>query len=864
MKPSSSGSSLSVILATTLLLSAHCKKQRELSPDAIFRSIERTFVSGDLAAAEKESSFFSRRVNESDVAWQQRFRVQRAKIWFWQGHSAEALALLVDPFPAPVRDDALAASRSSLLALAYNRTGDIANAQREIASAERKWPSELCPADLRLAEGIVDGENGKLSEAERAFGLSLVSAQRSGDSLAQTQALLNLGVAAERQEHYDEALDLLSQSAILASSIDARLMLAKASGARGWAFYKLGDYRRALESSQIAETQAAALGASIDQVEWLNNAGLSQFRLGDLTAARASYEQSYQLALSLHNDEEIGDSLLALAYLSLETGDLSDALSKSREVERLAAQKGNPDDALEPTLIEAVALGRQGQRSAAREKLLALEKTTATGEAGESVRWETENALATLAADSGDPRMADHWFGRAIQTFRLQRASLGSIDSRLPFFENGSSLYLGFMEQLIHEGRTSEALTVLDQSRAETLAEGLGLASEPTPAPTAGPGSAAARRIAEPRALQPTSRASPQALARRLGGTILVYCLRPGTSYLWAISPTRTELLRLPGRETILPLVAAHTQGVLASRDLLAQAEPPGAALYRNLVEPALPLIAPRGKVFLIADEALNALNFETLPIPGTPGAAPHYWIEDADIVNARSIALLAATHGQRARTARRLLLVGDPAYNQSEYARLPHASEEMARVAGHFPPGERLVLSGAEATPPAYQRSHPETFAYIHFVAHATASDLSPLDSSVILSPPSGNAGGNTGGDAGPYKLYARSILDQRLNADLVTISSCYGSGVRSYSGEGLVGLAWAFLHSGSHHVIAALWEVSDVSTPQLMSDMYDSLYAGQPPDVALRSAKLAMIRNGGVFRKPFYWGAFQLYAGA
>jgi CHAT domain-containing protein len=86
----------------------------------------------------------------------------------------------------------------------------------------------------------------------------------------------------------------------------------------------------------------------------------------------------------------------------------------------------------------------------------------------------------------------------------------------------------------------------------------------------------------------------------------------------------------------------------------------------------------------------------------------------------------------------------------------------------------------------------------------------------------------------------------------------------VRSYSGEGLIGLAWAFLHTGSHHVIGSLWEVSDSSTPQLMGDLYDGLARGNRPDVALRSAKLAMIHGGGVFRKPFYWAAFQLYSGA
>jgi len=130
------------------------------------------------------------------------------------------------------------------------------------------------------------------------------------------------------------------------------------------------------------------------------------------------------------------------------------------------------------------------------------------------------------------------------------------------------------------------------------------------------------------------------------------------------------------------------------------------------------------------------------------------------------------------------------------------------------------------------------------------------PLDSSVVLS--------SNHDDATVYKLYARDILKQNLHADLVTVSACNGSGVRNYSGEGLVGLAWAFLRAGSHHVIGAMWEVSDVSTPLLMDHLYRELAKGSQPDTALRSAKLSLIHSDGVFRKPLYWAPFQLYSGA
>jgi len=165
-------------------------------------------------------------------------------------------------------------------------------------------------------------------------------------------------------------------------------------------------------------------------------------------------------------------------------------------------------------------------------------------------------------------------------------------------------------------------------------------------------------------------------------------------------------------------------------------------------------------------------------------------------------------------------------------------------------------VLTQARAVPAAYTASGPDRFRYIHFVAHGTASRSSPLDSAVVLSPAQRNPE--------DFKLYARDIVQHPLHARLVTISACYGAGLRTYAGEGLVGLAWAFLRAGSHNVIAALWQVDDASTPLLMDRLYSELEAGKTPDAALRTAKLALIHAPNVYRKPFYWGAFQLYAGS
>lgn len=72
-------------------------------------------------------------------------------------------------------------------------------------------------------------------------------------------------------------------------------------------------------------------------------------------------------------------------------------------------------------------------------------------------------------------------------------------------------------------------------------------------------------------------------------------------------------------------------------------------------------------------------------------------------------------------------------------------------------------------------------------------------------------------------------------------------------------VGLSWAFLRAGATNVTAALWEAMDASTELLMDRFYDELGKGANPDVALRAAKLSLVRNSR-FRSPFYRAPFQI----
>jgi CHAT domain-containing protein len=343
---------------------------------------------------------------------------------------------------------------------------------------------------------------------------------------------------------------------------------------------------------------------------------------------------------------------------------------------------------------------------------------------------------------------------------------------------------------------------------------------------------------------------APEQISQQTGAVILEYWLKPGQSYLWAVTPKNVALFKLPTDTEINAAVQDYRKALLDPRDPLETGNASGRKLYDMLVAPAHKLIRPGARVVIIADGALNNLNFETLI---APAPKPHYWIEDVILSDASSLALLAGSRRPVQPGQKRLLLVGDPLSASPEYPRLPQAATEIDRVEQHFPGRARLVLAGAQATPQAYLASDTSRFSYVHFVAHGTASRTTPLESAVILSPQ---------GDS--YKLYARDIVTKPLRADLVTISTCYGAGSRAYTGEGLVGLSWAFLRAGAHNTIAALWEVNDASTAQLMDQLYAGIDKGLDPAVALRAAKLAMAHSDGVYRRPFYWAPFQLYQGS
>jgi CHAT domain-containing protein/Flp pilus assembly protein TadD len=745
---------------------------------------------------------------------------------------SEVLTLLDSRVPRPASKD----SMIEILAIegvAHARLHQFPEAEERLGQAMQTCQafSEATCGDVVRARGVLAVQHGQIDSAKQFFEQSLQFARAHNDRFLEATALLNLGLTSLREEHFDEAIDWTD--AAYQSSVAQRAddIARTALGNLGWAYYNLGDSEKSLEMSLEAEKRASQVGNVVLQLSWTTNAGYVYAELGDLARAKESYVKALNLATTIGGKQGIYNALRALALVSVESGELEDARKYSDDAIAIAKADNNRLDELYPLLVKGLIAARSGDSAGAE---LIFREVENDPNANSSLTWRTRHALARLYESEGRSDDADREYRAALATFEVARSSLQRSDSKLPFSSNASGIYDDYIHLLVSGGKTEQALKVADYSRARTLAEGM-------------------RSLQKGTSFAP-DRIKLQQAARRVNGTILFYWLGEKQSYLWAITPQKTELFTLPPASDIDAAVRRYRKALVGPQDVLETASADGTALYRTLISPAQGLLTKDAQVFIIPDGSLNSLNFETLLVPEPK---LHYWIEDATIADASSLRLLAASHNSSHESkvdAGKLLLIGDAVAPNPDYGDLPKAGVEIENVQKHFAPAGREVLTKAQATAPAYVRSAPEQFTYIHFVAHGTASRLSPLDSAVILS--------KISGEEDSFKLYARDIIQHPLRADLVTISTCYGAGARAYTGEGLVGLSWAFLRAGAHNVIGALWEVSDASTPRLMDQLYDELKKGRSPEAALRSAKLSLLHSDG-FRKPFYWAPFQLYTG-
>jgi CHAT domain-containing protein len=847
-----------MILAVAICISSSCtnrSKSHPITADDAFDHLWDTFQSGNLVQAQAEAETDYEQFRSLSAEWAWRFNILRARVLYRRGMYNDSLKVLASE-SAPLPEGDLTVKNLWLHGLIDTSLRRFAAAGQELAQAEQICRGTNYPSCgmIPTALGSMEMQRGRFASAQPFFERALAISRASNDQAWQASALLDLSWSTEQQAHFDEAIDWATAARqIVPQQLGS--VAQTALGNIGWAYYRLGEADRARETFIEARDEAIKLGDLADEARWLDDLGYVYMDDNDPNEAQKYFHESLDLARKINSREDIVNAVQALAFVNEQTSKIEDAKRYTDDALRMANEDGNKVDQMFIRLVQGRIAAREHDAVAAQS---ALEEVVDSKDSPVFLKWEAQRSLARLYEDEHQNEGASREYRAALSTFEAARSELKHENTRLPFLTNATHIYDDYIHFLVSRGKTDEALQVAEFSRARTLSEGLGFLKVKSsteyrvPSTEKTPNRLGTRDSVHGTAFQPEPLNAAQ-IARRAGGSIFFYWLGEKQSYLWLVTAQKTTLFPLPPASEIDAVVRRYRKALQGPLNLLETSNSDGIALYRTLVAPAKALLPKKNaRVFIIPDGSLNTVNFETLIVPDP---APHYWIEDVTLADANSLRLLAASRPAAAH-ALPLLIMGNAVAPSADYPELQKASVEMDSIGRHFTPAQQKVFTREQATPAAYLSSKPEQFSYIHFVAHGTASRTNPLDSAIVLS--------RATKEDDSFKLYARDIIHHNLRADLVTISTCYGAGFRAYSGEGLVGLSWAFLRAGAHNVIGALWEVSDASTPQLMDQLYSNLKNGQKPDAALRTAKLSLLHSNNAFRKPFYWAPFQLYTGS
>ncbi len=777
------------------------------------------------------------------MAW--RFRLLQAEIALARLDRASADALLTLPVPPGQALDDVRARRLYLQARATVDRGQLEPALKLLDEAVATPHSDKnVDLDAEILGGQVRLRLGRWAEAERRLQSVVDQTARDGDAYRQALALINLGMGQVVRVRCDAALSWFER-ALQLTQIESTSAYALALNNAGICYTRLGEFERAVSLQRRAVAQHEKTDRLRELQQALGELGSTYSLMAEFDLAVSYLQRALAIAreAGLNADAAVWARNLSDAYLGREQWD--EAARYNADARRLSPAE-RPDKRAYDLLHEgAIAMGR-GQLDAA-EGL--FNEAIAAGKDNPAIRWSAYDGLARIAVRQQQPERARRHFEAALGIIEATRSDLLKTDYKLSFLSRLIGFYQGYVGALVDQGQNERALEIADSSRGRVLAE-----RQNVSAPALRANAAALRR-----------------LARESGAVLLSYWLTPSRSHLWVVTADQVRRVTLPPAHDIEVLVREHQRAIEnATADVLANADTAGDRLYAILFEPVARWLPAGSKIVIAPDGALHRLNFETLPVKasGTGTNSRHYLVEDFEFQVAPALSLVGQPTAPPKPDAR-VLLIGNPRPREPEFPSLAYAPAEMEAIARHFPGDRVTTFRSDEASPAAYTSAGAEGYAMIHFTAHATANADSPLDSAVILSGPD-NA----------YKLYARDIVGDRgagngeqgtgsgvretralLSAELVTISACRSAGERAYSGEGLVGFAWAFLRAGSRRVVAGLWDVDDRSTATLMDRFYAGIAAGAPPARALREAKLALMKSGANYGKPYYWAAFQMF---
>jgi CHAT domain-containing protein/tetratricopeptide (TPR) repeat protein len=347
----------------------------------------------------------------------------------------------------------------------------------------------------------------------------------------------------------------------------------------------------------------------------------------------------------------------------------------------------------------------------------------------------------------------------------------------------------------------------------------------------------------------------------RPGELLLDYHLGVEESLVFAVTSTECRAARLPGSTTFADGLALYTRMVSSpAQGPLDAADETRDRMRDLLLDPVESLLAGSRSLIVVPDGILHRVSFAALladqpAANGKPASdqPPLIQVVPSATVFAKLRCRVPQDTAAGEGRGTLLALAGNPATAQRPLTgvrgEVRDLTARLHSVTCGLPGADRLSRRDSlEAPSPSAVLSVISGYEVLHLASHAMIEEEHPWRSRIYV---------GSAASPGGVVLTAADIAGARLGARLAVLSSCRSAGGRLLSGEGVQGLAGAFLAAGVPAVVATLWPVDDGSTRLFMRGFYDYLASGVPIAEALALAQTDLRRNPALGAPP-HWAGF------
>lgn len=731
----------------------------------------------------------------------------------------------------------------------------------------RKIGDERSESILLNNLGVYYQSLGQYKRAHDYFVQSLTLKRRMHDLKGEAATLANLGYLSLASQEYDEALKGFQDALALIPIVGDRLLEGNILNNIGDTYCGKQDFNAAIENYQKALAVRTAIGDRWGEVYTRNGFGGAYLALKRNAEALDSYEHALSLAREIEDrNGELG-AIGGMAHVQRALGELDQA-RESIESGLQILETARAKLVLPELRTSYVALHQDYYEFAVDVLMRLNDERPKSGFSTQALEMH-ERGLARSLVEMLSEARANIRSGVPADLLTRERDAREKLSAALE-----QRMRARFSKAGQNSGTTSDAkIAVL--SRDYELVESELRATSPAYAALTQPAPPTSARI--------------QSELQDDQTVLLEYALGAERSYGWLVSRTSVEAFQLPPKKYIEDLARRYYESLSARATAVRLDD---SELKKLAIELGKALIGPvahsiRGKrLVIIPTGALCYIPFEALGDPDT-GREFTPLIVGHVISNLPSASVLPLLRGRdrkdRDVPSGLIAVIADPVFDKSDprvripaegsapaatrdidvsdsdtrgnevisLGRLVFSRQEAESIYSIYPVKRSEKLLDFQASLSAVLSPELANYRIVHFATHGLFDSQHPDRSALVLSlvDPAGNPQ--------PGLLKMSDIFNLDLPADLIVLSACQSALGSNIKGEGIVGLTRAFMYAGARRVVASLWKVDDLATAELMRSFYTELVRGDNPVVALRGAKLNLMKNRA-WSSPYYWAPF------